>query len=75
MAANDADDALVPQTLQLFSLTYFVGTFGFPMIAGWMIVEAGIPSLLVLLGVLAAAEATMALWRARRDRTTSKMHA
>ena len=49
MAANDADETLVPQTLQLFSLTYFVGTFGFPMIAGWMIVDVGISPLLVLL--------------------------
>ena len=68
MAAQDADEQLVPQTLQLFALTYFIGIFGFPLVAGWMIVEAGIPSLLLLLLALAAVEATMAAWRVHRDR-------
>ena len=45
MAANDADEVLVPQTLQLFALTYFIGIFGFPLIAGSMIVEVGIAPL------------------------------
>jgi len=62
MAANDARDDLVPQTLQLFALVYFVGIFGFPYIAGWLIVEAGIPVLLCCVAVLAATEAGMA-WR------------
>ncbi len=65
MAANDAQDGLVPQTLQLFSLTYFIGIFGFPYIAGWLIVERGIPTLLIVVAVLAAVEATMALRRHR----------
>ncbi len=65
MAANDADEALVPQTLQLFALTYFIGIFGFPLVAGWLIVEAGTAALLVLVIVLAAIEATMAAIRAR----------
>ena len=64
MAANDADEELLPQTLQLFALTYFIGIFGFPLIAGWMIVEAGTSPLLYLVAVLAAIEATMALRRA-----------
>ncbi len=65
MAANDADDDLVPQTLQLFSLAYFIGIFGFPYIAGWLIVERGIPTLLIVVAILAAIEATMALLRHR----------
>lgn len=65
MAANDADEQLGPQTLQLFALTYFIGIFGFPLIAGWLIVEMGTTPLLVLVAVLAAVEATMALRRAR----------
>jgi len=60
MAANDAKSDLVPQTLQLFALTYFIGIFGFPLIAGWMIVEFGTFSLLVFVAILAAIEATMA---------------
>lgn len=64
MTAQDADDALSAQTLQVFALTYFIGIFGFPLIAGWMIVEAGQAALLVLVAVLAAAEATLALRRA-----------
>ena len=63
MAANDADTDLVPQTLQVFALTYFIGIFGFPLIAGWMIVELGASSLLVLVAALAGIEATMALVR------------
>lgn len=64
MTANDARDDLSAQTLQVFALTYFVGIFGFPLIAGWMIVEMGARSLLVLIASLAAVEATMALRRA-----------
>ena len=64
MAANDAETTLVPQTLQLFALTYFIGIFGFPLLAGWMIVDVGVMPLLVLVCLLAAIEATMALRRA-----------
>jgi len=66
MAANDADEALVAQTLQLFALTYFIGIFGFPLIAGWILVEAGATSLLILVATLAAIEASMALLRGLR---------
>ncbi|WP_193142899.1 MFS transporter [Meridianimarinicoccus sp. MJW13] len=63
MAANDADESLGAQTLQLFALTYFIGIFGFPLIAGWMIVEFGTWPLLVFIAVLALIEATLALRR------------
>lgn len=63
MAANDARDDLSAQTLQVFALTYFIGIFGFPLIAGWMIVEVGALPLLVLIAVLAMIEATLALRR------------
>lgn len=65
MAANDAEADLGPQTLQLFALTYFIGIFGFPLIAGWMIVEMGTTPLLVFVAALAAIEATMALRRSQ----------
>ncbi|WP_122073454.1 MFS transporter [Pseudophaeobacter sp. EL27] len=63
MAANDAFEDLLPQTLQLFALSYFVGIFGFPLLAGWILVDLGGSSLLGLVAVLAALEATLALRR------------
>lgn len=68
MAANDADEPLLAQTLQLFALSYFIGIFGFPLIAGWIIVELGSGTLLVLIAALAGAEASMALRRSVQNR-------
>ncbi len=64
MAANDADPDLGAQTLQIFALTYFVGIFGFPLIAGWLIVDVGARAVLALIAVLALLEASLALRRA-----------
>ena len=64
MAAQDAREDLGAQTLQIFALTYFIGIFGFPLVAGWMVVETGSGPLLVLVAVLAAVEASLALRRA-----------
>jgi MFS family permease len=64
MAANDAEEHLGPQTLQIFALTYFIGIFAFPLLVGWMIVEFGPTQVLVFVAVLAIIEATMALRRA-----------
>ena len=64
MAAKDAPKVLVAQTLQIFAFTYFAGIFGFPLIAGWMIVELGSISLLLLVSFLASIEASLALQRA-----------
>lgn len=66
MAANEAEEDLLPQTLQLFALTYFIGIFGFPLVAGWLIVAMGSWMLLALVTVLAGIEASMALVRALR---------
>lgn len=68
MAANDAADDLVPQTLQLFALTYFIGIFGFPLVAGWLLVSYGAATLLAVTAVIAMAEASMAAVRAIRNR-------
>ena len=64
MAANDAESDLVPQTLQLFALTYFIGIFGFPLVAGWIIVDYSTAMLLIGIAVLAFIEASMAAYRA-----------
>lgn len=68
MAAQDAVPDLLPQTLLLFALSYFIGIFGFPLIAGWMIVELGSNALLILLAGLAFVEATMAFVRGRQPK-------
>jgi MFS family permease len=67
MAAREAEVDLMAQTLQLFALSYFVGIFVFPLLAGWMIVELGMSALLVLVALLALLEATMALLRSKTD--------
>lgn len=64
MTSNDAREDLGPQTLQLFALSYFIGIFGFPLIAGWVIVEVGAAPLLWLVAGLAAVEASIAARRA-----------
>ena len=63
MAANDAEENLMPQTLQLFSLTYFIGIFGFPLIVGWIITEVSVLTLLAIITILAVIEASMAFYR------------
>ena len=65
MAANDANADLVPQTLQLFALSYFIGVFGFPLIAGSLIVWVGHTPLLIIVALLASIEASMAALRSR----------
>jgi MFS family permease len=53
LAANEAPNGTTAQSLLLFSLSYFIGVFGFPLLAGKIIVEQGMPTL--LLTVLAIA--------------------
>lgn len=51
-AANQAPNGHMPQSLMLFSLSYIVGVFGFPLFAGNLIVESGMSGLLyVILGI------------------------
>jgi MFS family permease len=53
LAANEAPTGSTSQALLLFSLSYFIGVFGFPLLAGKIIVEQGMATL--LLTVLAVA--------------------
>jgi MFS family permease len=53
LAANEAPNGTTAQSLLLFSLSYFIGVFGFPLLAGKIIVEQGMATL--LLTVLAVA--------------------
>ncbi len=74
MAANDADGDLVAQSMQILSLFYFVGIFGFPFIAGWMIITVGMKVLLVLVAVMAGAEAMVGLLRHLSRHRIEKMN-
>lgn len=47
LVANEAPAGTTSQALLLFSLGYFVGVFGFPLLAGRIIVEYGLASLLL----------------------------
>lgn len=52
LAANEAPHGVTSQSLLLFSLSYFIGVFGFPLLAGKLIVEHGMTTLLLtVLGV------------------------
>ncbi|MGB2107979.1 MAG: MFS transporter [Candidatus Puniceispirillum sp.] len=63
MAANEAQPDIIPQTLQLFGLSYFLGVFGFPFLAGHMIVEGGMMLLLWTVFGLAVLECALATGR------------
>jgi MFS family permease len=63
MAANEADTDLMPQTMQLFGLSYFIGVFGFPFAAGWIIVKGSIYALLLVSLILALTETALAIRR------------
>jgi hypothetical protein len=47
LAANEAPSGTTSQSLLLFSLSYFIGVFGFPLLAGKIIVEYGMLTLLL----------------------------
>ncbi|MDC9835646.1 MFS transporter [Rhizobium binxianense] len=66
LAANEAPTGLMPQSLLLFSLSYFIGVFGFPMIAGNLIVSSGIQTMLSVLLLLAALNLAIVLFRVAR---------
>jgi MFS family permease len=72
LAANEAPSGHTAQSLVLFSLAYFVGVFGFPFLAGKVIVQAGMPALLQLLLVIALANWSITfgrlVWRRRSSR-------
>lgn len=77
LAANEAPNGATSQALLLFSLSYFIGVFGFPLLAGKIIVEHGMATL--LLTVLAVALLNWAitlgrlLWRRINVKTAHAM--
>jgi len=49
LAANEAPEGATTQSLLLFSLSYFIGVFGFPLLAGQIIVVRGMSMMLMML--------------------------
>jgi MFS family permease len=68
MAANDSRPELLNVTLQIFGLSYFLGVFGFPLAAGWIITLSGIKTLFIIAALLAALEFSFALHRYLGDK-------
>ena len=64
MAANEAEKGLLPQTMQAFGLSYFLFLFGFPFIAGRIIVNLGPVPLLQFALLLGIIQCVMAIRRA-----------
>ncbi|WP_095078832.1 MFS transporter [Pseudomonas sp. Irchel s3h17] len=71
LAANEAPAGSTSQALLLFSLGYFVGVFGFPLLAGRIIVEQGLPSLLLSVLALALLNWSITLGRLLWRRATA----
>ncbi|MDD2059368.1 MFS transporter [Pseudomonas sp. GD03860] len=71
LAANQAPAGHTPQALLLFSLAYFLGVFGFPWLAGNLIVSGGTEAMMLclmgiaLLNWLVSAARLLGRWRAR----------
>ena len=70
LAANEAPAGYTPQSLVLFSLAYFIGVFGFPWLAGQIIVNYGMPALLWIILAVAVCNWTITLGRLVWRRTT-----
>ena len=74
-AANEAPEGLMPQALLLFGLSYFLGVFGFPLVAGVLIVWGGVLAMLYVLLALALLDASIAvfgiwgIWQQRARRS------
>ncbi|MGJ4858061.1 MFS transporter [Labrys sp. La1] len=60
-AVNDTPQGLRHAALTWFVLSYFIGVFGFPVIGGWVLVNFGKSTFLVILLVAALAELLIAV--------------
>lgn len=73
LAANEAPEGKIPQSLLLFSLAYFVGVFGFPLVAGSLIVSSGIEAMLSVVLALAIMNASIVAFRTLHRLATRKI--
>jgi len=63
LAANEAPQGDTAQALLLFSLSYFIGVFGYPLLAGHLLVIWGVPGLLSVTMLIAIGNFVIALGR------------
>lgn len=63
LAANEAPTGYTPQALVLFSMGYFVGVFGFPWLAGRVIVSYGMTASLWIILLIALGNWAITLGR------------
>ncbi|MFM0471408.1 MFS transporter [Paraburkholderia strydomiana] len=67
-AVNDSAAMHRPAALTWFVVAYFVGTFGFPAIGGWVLVRLGKIALIALIATCGLAALMLAIMRDKHDR-------
>lgn len=65
-AVNDSAETHRPAALTWFVVAYFLGTFGFPAIGGWVLVHFGRDALVALIGACGLAALMLAILQDRR---------
>ncbi len=67
--ANSVDAEIQPQALQIFTCSYFLGIFGFPAVAGFLLTRYGTQPLLAALTGIGALELLIGGYMAARSGT------
>ncbi|MFQ6573568.1 MFS transporter [Pseudomonas sp. UM16] len=75
LAANQAPPGYTPQALLLFSLAYFLGVFGFPWLAGNLIVSGGTEAMMFSLLAVALINWAISIGRLYERRRTATLSA
>ncbi|QYX46699.1 MFS transporter [Pseudomonas tussilaginis] len=75
LAANQAPTGYTPQALLLFSLAYFLGVFGFPWLAGNLIVSGGTEAMMFSLLAVALINWAVSIGRLYGRRRTATLSA
>ncbi|SDR49602.1 Major Facilitator Superfamily protein [Paraburkholderia fungorum] len=65
-AVNDSAEMHRPAALTWFVVAYFIGTFGFPAIGGWVLVHMGRDALVALIAACGLAALMLAIMQDRR---------
>jgi len=65
-AVNDCSAMHRQPALTWFVVAYFIGTFGFPAVASWVLVHMGTPALIALMAACGVAALLVAVMRDRR---------
>jgi MFS family permease len=65
--ANSVDPEIQPQALQIFTCSYFLGIYGFPAAAGFLLTRSGVSTLLAALVAIGSLELCVGLYMAVRS--------